>query len=350
MSELSLARISPTDAEWDALVREFPGRTLFHESAWHHHLRDIHPAGQMQYFEIRQGRQRVGIHCGLRITKLGLPIHGSPLGGTGTNYMGPLVYEHVAGAALGPLMRSLLGPRHGLHLEVSHFRLAPEGMLAAGFDRHESVTHLIRLPDSEEAAWAMLKSPCRNRVRKAQQFGLEVRTASDASVANRFFDQFIEVYGKQGMQTPFGIERPQSLYRHLAPAGRLLPLEVWHEGRVLASGLFPFDDHCIYFWGAGSWLREQHLCPNELLHWEVIRFAVQRSLAAYNMCGGRSQFKDKFGGEDVPYVTYSKSALPGLRYARDVYRRLHFMRLKTGASAVPVPQRPVAQSAPSTSE
>jgi hypothetical protein len=264
--------------------------------------------------------------------------------------MGPLVSPDVSYGEIAGLMKSLLGLRYGLHLELSHYRLSSEVLTAAGFDRHETVTHLLRLPATEDAAWAMLKSSCRNRVRKAQQAGLDVRIAGDEGVAGRFYEQFIEVYGKQGMQTPFGLARPQSLYRHLSKVDRLLPLEVWFENRVLASGLFPYDDHCIYFWGAGSWLREQHLCPNELLHWEVIRFAVNKGLKAYNMCGGRSQFKDKFGGEDVSYVTYSASALPGIRFARDAYRRYHFKRLKAGAKPITTAVQPATPSSPPSTE
>jgi hypothetical protein len=328
MSSLVFNRFRVRPENWDALVSGYPGKTLFHELAWHRHVLDIHPAGQFDYFEIlRQGR-RVGLHCGLRVRKLGLPIHGSPLGGTGTNFIGPVVESGIDQLEVVRALRGLMGPRNGLHLEVAHYRLDPSIMTAAGYDVHPTVTHLIKMPATEGEAWDMLKSTCRNRVRKAQQNGLTVRVATDAAVADRFFEQFIEVYGKQGMVTPFGIDRPRSLFAQLNPAGRLLPLEVLHEGNVLATGLFPFDDSCIYFWGAGSWLSAQHLCPNEFLHWEVMRFAVGRGIRAYNMCGGGSQFKDKFGGSDVPYTTYSVSALPGLRTARAWYKRLHFARLK----------------------
>ena len=147
-------------------------------------------------------------------------------------------------------------------------------------------------------------------------------------IVDEFFDQFTEVYGKQRMATPFGRDRVQSLCDHLLPAGRLLALRVKKDETVLASGFFPYDEKCIYFWGAASWLAYQQLSPNELIHWGVIRHAVRHGLSAYNMCGGQSQFKDKFGGEDVPYLHYSKSAIPGMDLARKAYRAYHFRRLK----------------------
>jgi hypothetical protein len=173
-----------------------------------------------------------------------------------------------------------------------------------------------------------MRTSARNRVRKAEREGLAVELTTDPAVVDEFFAQLGEVFGKQGMATPYGIERPRSLFRRLVPAGRLLAARVLHREEVVAAGLFPHDDRCIYFWGAGSWLKAQHLCPNELLHWTVIRRAVELGIATYNMCGGESQFKDKFGGADVPYHLYSRSLVPLLSPARRAYRRLHWWGMR----------------------
>ena len=44
------------------------------------------------------------------------------------------------------------------------------------------------------------------------------------------------------------------------------------------------------------------------------------------MCGGKSQFKDKFGGRDVDHIIYSKSYLPVIDIAKKVYRKAHFKK------------------------
>jgi hypothetical protein len=328
-NSLKFERLPARPPTWDQEIRKYTGKTVFHESCWHDHVLDIHPRGRIDYFRIHRGTEAVGVHCGLRITKLGIPIHGSPLGGTGTNFLGPLIDDTIVSAkdvALG--LRSLSGLVNGVHLEFAHWKLDRSEMLKAGFVEHVDVTNLLMLPSEVESAWAGLKSTCRNRIRRAQQNGLIVERVTDASIADAFFEQFIEVYAKQGMVTPFGIERPRSLFRNLHPAGRLLSLRVLNGGEVLATGLFPFDEHCIYFWGAASWLSAQSQNPNELLHWEVIKYAVENGIGAYNLCGGQSQFKDKFGGSDVPYIHFSRSTLPGLVFAREFYRKLHYARLR----------------------
>ena len=314
--------------KWDQVISEYDTKTLFHQSCWLDHVLDIYPGSRIDYYRIVDDKELVGYYCAHRVKKAGIPIHGSPLGGTGTNYMGPIVNKDVDQRLLIRALTQLFGLRHFLHLEISHYWLDQSVMADLGFAVYPSVTHLVKLPENEEEAWAMLKGTARNRARKAEKSGLQAVISEDGSVVAHFFEQFIEVYAKQNMVTPFGIERPQSLFDNLNPAGSLLPLMITYGDEVVAAGLFPYDENCIYFWGAASWLRHQKLCPNELLHWQVIKFAVSRGIRAYNMCGGTSQFKNKFGGEDVPYVHYSKSFTPLLQYARNWYKQLHYWSLK----------------------
>jgi hypothetical protein len=319
-------------ANWDEVISHFHTKTLFHEGAWLDHVQTVHPQGRIVYYEIRDGGERLGFHCALRITRMMIPIHGSPLGGTGSNFMGPLVNEDVDQQELVHALIRLFGPRHFLHLELSNPWLNRSVMEEAGFEVQEGVTHICRLPRKEDAAFASLSTEARNRVRKSAKNGVVVERTDDPAVVTHFFEQFREVYGKQGMITPFGESRPRSLFNHLMPAGRLLAMWARRGEEVLATGLFPFDDRSIFFWGAASWLRHQHLCPNEALQWGVFQFAVENEIPIYNMCGGKSQFKNKFGGEDIPYLTYHKSALPLLKTARRLYRDRHFRSLRKPVS------------------
>lgn len=328
MTRFELVRLPGRPPGWDELIAKYDTKTLFHESCWLDHILSIHPSGRIEYFEIRDGGNLIGYHCAYVIRKFGLAIHGSPLGGTGTNFMGPIVEEETPQDEVLEALVRLLGLTGSAHMELSHPWLERANMEAHGFSVHQDVTHMLKLEATEEEAWDALKGTARNRVRKALKQGVVVERATTEDVVDHYVEQHREVFGKQGMVPPYGRDRVASLFRTLLPAGRLLALWVKQGDTVLATGLFPHDERCIYFWGGASWLEYQSLCPNELLHWEAIRSAVEMGIPAYNMCGGRSRFKDKFGGEDVPYLTYSRSALPGLQVARQIYRWWHFQRLK----------------------
>ena len=327
--------VNDRPANWDEVISRYPTKTLFHEAAWLDHVQSIHPRAQTVYYEIRDDGRLIGFHCALRIRRMMIPIHGSPLGGTGTNFMGPLVEHDVDQREVVSALCRLFGPRHFLHVELSNPWLDRATMEAAGFAVQEGLTHVRALPADEDAAFAGLTSEARNRVRKAKKNGVVIERTNDPLVVSHFFAQFREVYGKQGMVTPFEEDRPRSLFDHLMPANRLLAIWARRDDDILAAGLFPYDEQCIYFWGAASWLQYHHLCPNEALHWGVIQFAVEKGIPVYNMCGGTSQFKNKFGGEDIPYLIYHKSALPMLQTARRVYRDWHYRSLKRVARGQP---------------
>lgn len=280
------------------------------------------------YCAILDGTKPAGYFCALTLRKLLLPVVGSPLPGTGTNYMGPVLEPGVDQGAVVRALVSFFRRSLTAHLELATVSLEESTLADAGFAVHRRVTHLVSLPPDEASAWKAMKGTARNRVNKAIASGLVAEVVTDSAIVNQFFEQFVEVYAKQGLAVPFGAERPRSLFEALMPAARLLPVRVRHGDDVIAAGLFPFDERCIYFWGAASWLRAQNLCPNELLHWTVMREAIARRIPQYNMCGGNNQFKDKFGGGDVPYNHYTRSFLPLLPQARRAYAFMHHKQLK----------------------
>lgn len=326
---MNLVRFEQCPPDWDQRISGFATKTLFHETAWHKHLLHCSPGSRMEYYAFIENTTEVGYFCAHRVRKAMLPIMGSPMPGTGTNYMGPLVRTNsdqrdILAAIVAMCRRSRVA-----HLELCNDWLAPDSMRDLGFEAHGSWTHAIELAVDQEGAWQALHSTCRNRVRKAERAGLTVEFSSDPAVADIYYDQFTEVYGKQGMATPYDRSRPRSLVASLLPARRLLAAVVkQQDGTAVASGLFPYDEKCIYYWGGASWLSAHALCPNELLHWSVIKFAIANGIPRYDMCGGGSQFKRKFGGGDVPHIRYTRSFIPFVAHGRRLYAAWHFGRLR----------------------
>ncbi len=331
---LTMTRLPERPADWDATIRDYAGKTLFHESCWLDHITTIRPGARIEYLSLRDDRGHVGFLCAVALRRFLVTVWGSPLPGTGTSSMGPILERPVDG---GELVRALFRycKQNGVrHLELAHDSLDPEVMRRHGLQVDTGVTRLCPLPADEDAAWASLRGTCRNRIRKAEQNGLVAEYADDPGVVDHFYEQYREVWAKQGLRMPFTIDRPRSLYEHLIPAGRLLPVWVKYRDRIIATGLFPHDERCVYFWGGASWLEYQALYPNELLHWTLIRLAIQRGIPLYNMYGGKSQFKAKFGGEEVVTHHFSHSFLPLLTRARNFYRAWHGKRKRPERGAL----------------
>ncbi|MEO8193705.1 MAG: GNAT family N-acetyltransferase [Gemmatimonadales bacterium] len=344
---LEIVALAERPADWDTRIREYGGKTLFHESVWLDHVASITPTGKLEYAEIRDSGKAIGVVCGVRQRRAFVTILGSPLPGTGTNFGGPLVADPTRlPEVLGALIEYWKNHRV-MHLELAHPDLDRIDTAALGLEAHPGVTHVIPLPDTEAAAWQTLKSTCRNRVRKAEKAGLICEVTSDPAIVDHFYRQYQEVYAKQGLALPMSRETIQSVFDRLVPKERVLPIWVRQGDEVLAAGLFPFDENAIYFWGAASWLKYQALCPNELLHWNIIKLAVARGIPLYNMCGGTSQFKDKFGGSDVPNVRCSLSYAAWLAPARRLYLQIHRVRLRVLGL---FRRRPVRETPPEASD
>lgn len=342
MMGLTLTRLPGRPADWDALIERYDSKTLFHESCWLDHIATIHPRGRIEYLRIQDGGDEVGHFCAFAVRRFLLRVWGSPLPGTGTFFMGPVVDRSIDTAALLGALLDYCRANGVKHLELASDILDPDAARRCGMQVDRAVTRLCSLPVDERAAWGSLKSTCRNRIRKAEQNGLVAELADDPQIVDHFYAQYRQVWAKQGLSLPFPIDRPRSLYEHLMPRGRLLPVWVKYQGRVIASGLFPHDDRCVYFWGGASWTEYQHLHPNELLHWTVMRLAAERGVPFYNMYGSKSQFKEKFGGAEVPAYHFSKSFLPMLAKARELYQAAHRRRRKrkSGSRSAPPAARP----------
>lgn len=325
---MRLERYKVRPSDWNELIKGFDSKTLFHETVWHDHILSIHKKSEMLYFSIYEGRNIIGYFCGLVVRKFIFKIMGSPLTGTGTNYMGPLVHPGIDQDKLIIAIDAMLKQNNIDYFEMCNDVLRSEVLEKNNYQLKNGKTHSVVIADNDNEAFSNLKSTCRNRIRKGIKNELKTEITDSPLIVDSFYQQYKEVYGKQGKSVPFGVKRVNSLYDNLYSTDRLLAVWVKKGETVVASGLFPYDEKAIYFWGAASWIRYHKFCPNELLHWEVIKFAVTKRLKEYNMCGGHSKFKDKFGGADVPYIKYFKNNSKVVDLLSSLYKKWHFFKLR----------------------
>jgi hypothetical protein len=314
-----------TPETWDKAISNFNTKFLFHQSAWLKFLQETQ-GGKVLRFRIVDKGEVIGYFVGLLLKKAGINILGSPLPGWTTNYMGPIVDEEFN---LPDFLDALHLKCQDLsihHLELSNPFLSFNDMNKMNFDALEGYTYMVPLSSDDDQMWANLKSNCRNRIRKGRKNNLVVEDCSDPSFVDMYYDQLIEVFAKQNLTPTYSIDRVKSLYRNLMP-DNLLALQVKHEDTIIATGLFPHDDRCVYFFGGASWLKYQYLNPNELLHWTAMTLSAKLGIKQYNMCGGGS-FKPKFGGEKIFTYRYYKSSSVMLKFVREAYKSFHSIKQK----------------------
>jgi lipid II:glycine glycyltransferase (peptidoglycan interpeptide bridge formation enzyme) len=304
---------------WDELIAPYESAQLFHRSPWLDYLAASRGI-DVRLLAIRDDDTTVGYFCGGLVRKGPFRVLGSPLKGWGTNCMGPIVAHD---AEPGAVLRAVddFANREGLAMvELEGPALHDSDMPASGFEAVRSWTYRVSLTAGDpDRMWRALDSTARNRIRKAFKAGLTVEDTDDPAIADEFYDQYSALVKRKGFKPPYLRDYPRLLVRHLKKADLLFALRVRDStGRVLATGLFPHDDRVVYFWGGASWREWRDLCPNEFLHWSLMRLASQRGLRRYDMCG-HGRFKKKFGGTLVELKRWHKCYWRSARWARKSY-------------------------------
>jgi lipid II:glycine glycyltransferase (peptidoglycan interpeptide bridge formation enzyme) len=180
----------------------------------------------------------------------------------------------------------------------------------------------------EEALWKNLKSECRNRIRKAERLGIQVRHEQSGEFVDDFWAMSTETFARAGAQPTHNRLFAESLWQRLAPHGRLIVLSAFHEGRRIATLVLPCDGRAAYYWGGAARAETRHLPAANLLHWEAIRESLRRGLAGYDFnstTGGPGRFKQTFGPTKVRVATHwertPSALLAMLKRGVERYRR-----------------------------
>jgi hypothetical protein len=322
---------SEEGAPWCELIRPNVGLDLFHRGVWLDYLAASRGV-EIRIWAIRDAGRTVGYFPGGLVRKGPFRVLGSPLKGWNTNFMGPVSDGTLDWDRFLVALDGLAGQEGLAMVEIESRSLSDISLLAAQYEAVPGWTYWVPLsPEKPDSMWQALDSTCRNRIRKAMKAGLSVEDTDEPSVADEFYDQYLDLMRRKGLVPPYPREHARLLVEHLKKADLLFALRVRDSaGRVLATGLFPHDDRTVYFWGGASWQEGRESCPNEFLHWNAMLLAASRGLTRYDMCG-YGRFKSKFGGTLVTLKRWHKCHWRSARWARRGYQFYFQKRLRLHA-------------------
>lgn len=268
-------------------------------------------------------------------------LMGSPLKGTFTPYLGPVWLRD-------------LQPEEKLHiLESQHKFLVDNGAsyiewgfadaleLPVDFGKgkywlaESPQTLILNIVADEDIMWKKMESRARNMVRKAIKLGVKVeRLKGTPQEISEFYQMLQSTFAKSGVVPP----HPKSFYQALAniliPEKKLLFLTAKFEEKTAAFGFFPFDHKEIHYLSGASLPDFNKVAPNNIIQWEVIKFAVEENILFYDLGGigisGIDKFKSSFGGEVKSYKKliwmspFFKNFYPWLLKMRQFLRKLQY--------------------------
>lgn len=309
---------------WDALVRELPERTVFHLSPWLDALARVQQREVARIAAIADGVVVALWPC-LVGRKGRLLVLGSPLPGSATPYLGPLFR---AGSDAPEALDALLAhePLRGAAYVACRVmeREPPVDLSAHGFGvSRRFSTSWIDLDRPEPEIWGDFKSECRTRIRRAEKLGIEVRVEEDESFVDDFWRMTRETFARSGSSPTHTKRFVEEIWRALHPAGQLLVLSAFRDGRRIAALVLPHDDRTLYYWAGVAGDADRAVPAANLLQWRAIAEARRRGIRGYDMIsseGGTGRFKRTFGARTIPAaVHWERASSPLVSIAARVY-------------------------------
>ncbi len=227
-------------------------------------------------------------------------------GGRTLSYLPLLNYTDLGLAAGADLSRSAGAARHLVRV------------LAPGIDPAEGEPVAMRVPLAGRTAdllWRGTIAPtCRNRVRKAEKEGIQVRHGRDTASVAAFTGLLAGTLARHGAPM-----LPPRLFRALASE---LGAEVWlaeSGGRPLAGLLALRDGPLVWVpWIATE--RDGGGAAGDLLFWRLMEASSASGAALLDFGrspsgGGTYRFKRKWGAEPVPLRLLGQEASPYAKFA-----------------------------------
>jgi FemAB-related protein (PEP-CTERM system-associated) len=211
-------------------------------------------------------------------------------------------------------------------LGATHVELRHAGRSFVGIpSRQHKVTMVLDLAADVDGQWRAFNGKLRNQIRKAEKNGLQ-STIGHLELLDAFYGVFAR--NMRDLGTPV---YAKSFFRNILETfpDTTRIFCVSHEGRVIAAGIGSWFGAIFEVPWASSISDYNALCPNNMLYWEAIGFAIRNGFKKFDF--GRStphegtyNFKKQWGAVPVQlywqYLMDSGITIPDLTPSNPKYQ------------------------------
>lgn len=315
---MEIACVEPDGVAWDDFVLLSPHSTAYHQYAWKaviersfghrgYYRAAVDDSGSMQGI-LPMFHMKSGLFGSFMVS---VPY---------VNYGGLLCSSAAAADALLNEAESLRRDCRADYLELRHV----DRILDGAPTRQHKVTMLLPLAATVETQWRCFDSKLRNQIRKAEKSGLRPLIGH-----LDLLDGFYEVFARnmRDLGTPvYSKEFFTNVLTVFPDASRIVAVTI--DGEIIAAGIALWFRNTMEIPWASSISDYKALCPNNMLYWEAIKFAIEHGFSTFDFGrstpgGGTYKFKKQWGTVAVPlhwqYLIKDGSALPELNNTNPKY-------------------------------
>lgn len=290
--ECSIATVEES-ADWDRYVTAADAATGYHLWRWQY-VFDRALGHRCHYLIARRGASMVGV---LPLVEVRSRLFGRALSSLPyVNYGGVLASDQAAAVALLESAGDLARRRALSYVLMRHSRRVFSDVPA----RSHKVTLLLQLAATSQVMWDRLDRKVRNQVRKAEKSGVTIECGG-AELLNDFYGIFAR--NMRDLGTPvYGRNLFAAILEQFPVEARLHVARL--KGRAIAGALSYAYRNRIEVPSASSLREFRALCPNHLLYWSIICYALAQGHGVFDF--GRStpddgtyHFKRQWGAEPL---------------------------------------------------
>jgi len=295
--------------EWGDYVTSHPQACHYHQWGWKSIIEQVF-GHTTRYLIAREDKAVQGI---LPLTLMSSWLFGRFIVSVPfVNYGGLLVTTTEAATALLHKAQAIAREEGAQYMELRHIQPVGLGLQP----KHHKVRLMLELAKDPESQWQQLDCKVRNQIRKAKKSELSTVLGREDCL-----DGFYEVFSitMRDLGTPvYGRSFFCTILAQFPSANILLVKK--DEVPIAAGFIFTFRDTLEVAW-AGSVRAYRPLCPNMLLYWETMKWAMKGGYQQFDF--GRStpgdgnyRFKLQWGATPSPlvweYWTANQQPLPDL--------------------------------------
>lgn len=304
---------------WNSLVQSSQDATFYHQFGWKSVITKSfgHECYYLAAIDDRGEWQGILPLVHMRSILFGNFLVSVPF----ASYGGLLCKSEAAASLLLSEAEQLRRFCGATHVELRHLAHSFEGLPSIQC----KVTMILDLAADIDTQWARFNAKLRNQIRKAGKNDLR------AIVGNlELLDGFYNVFARnmRDLGTPVHAKRFfRNTLEEFSKATKIIA--VYHKEKIIAAGvIFWFRDTMEMPW-ASSISDYKALCPNNMLYWEAIKFAIDQGFSRFDF--GRStpyegtyNFKKQWGAKPVQlhwqYLMDEKSKMPEIAPLTQKYR------------------------------
>lgn len=295
---------------WDNFVDLHPEATAYHKFAWKKVIAKTF-GHKCFYLAALDDSDWQGV---LPLVHMNSRLFGNFLVSVPFVNYGGLLHKNASAAEL--LLQKAERIRRSLnasHVELRHVGRALQGLQT----REHKVTMMLELAADQEMQWQQFNAKLRNQARKAEKSGLRW-----ISGHLELLEDFYTVFARnmRDLGTPV---YSKSFFRNVLEAFPKTTkiFVVYHKTLAIAAGIGSWFRDTLEVPWASSIGDYKSFCPNNMLYWEAIKFAIEKGLRKLDF--GRStpnegtyNFKKQWGAVPVPlywqYLMDECRVLPNL--------------------------------------